>query len=225
MVVADVRWERFVADFAAGRSGRLFADLPGVRELAAGLPGVVSAVGGGLPLAVRLGGVGAGERRGVVLGVVRDLVVEVLGYAVGTVVEEGRSFRELGFDSLTAVEFRNRLAAVTGLRLPATLVFDYPDVGRLAGFVVGEVSGSVVEAGAGQPVVPAVLVDDPVVVVGMACRFPGGVDSPEGLWELLAGGGDAMGVFQAERGWVLDSLYSPDHGGVGPSYALQGGFV
>ncbi|MGC5402161.1 phosphopantetheine-binding protein, partial [Streptomyces sp. DT20] len=94
-----------------------------------------------------------------------------------------------GFDSLTAVELRNALTAETGLKLPSTVVFDYPSVEALAAFVVTELF-EVEEEGAALGVVAARQVDgdDPVVVVGMGCRFPGAVDSPEELWRLLAEG-------------------------------------
>ncbi|WP_043510180.1 acyl carrier protein, partial [Actinoalloteichus caeruleus] len=79
--------------------------------------------------------------------------------------------------SLTAVELRNRLNAVTGLRLPATLVFDYPTPAVLAEFVVGELVGT--RAAVETVVATGVGTDEPIAIVGMSCRYPGGVSNPD----------------------------------------------
>ena len=151
-------------------------------------------------LAGRLAGLGAAEQEQVVLGVVRAEAAGVLGHASPEAVPAGEVFRELGFDSLTAVELRDRLGAVTGLRLPATLVFDYPTAVVLAAWLRGELTGAVPGAGAAGLVVRAAS-EEPVAIVAMSCRFPGGVDSPEQFWELVAAGADAVSVFPADRGW------------------------
>ncbi|WP_159047059.1 type I polyketide synthase, partial [Streptomyces pactum] len=130
-----------------------------------------------------------------------------------------RPFKELGFDSLTAMELRNRLNAATGLRLPATLVFDHPTPHRLAGHLHEQMFGSATETA--LPELRATD-DDPIVIVGMACRFPGGVQGPEDLWQLLVEGRDEMTDFPADRGWhglAMDSFLEESGG------ARQGAFL
>ena len=138
-----------------------------------------------------------------------------------------RSFRELGFDSLTAVELRNQLNAVTGLRLPATLVFDYPTPEALAGFVraglLGDGGGrGMAGAGVARDGAPGA---DQLVIVGMGCRFPGGVSSPEELWELVAGERRRDRGVPGRPGLGRRTCIDPDPDHAGTSYADQGGFL
>ncbi|WAP54077.1 type I polyketide synthase [Streptomyces sp. S465] len=174
-------------------------------------------------LVERLRGLGAEARLDGVVEVVRGGVAVVLGFGSPGEVRVDASFRELGFDSLTAVELRNRLSSVTGLRLPATMVFDYPTPRVLAEYVCARLMGETT-AGAGASVVAADA-DDPVAVIGMACRFPGGANSPEALWDLVASGKDVMGEFPTGRGWDLDGLFHPDPDHPGTSYAREGAFL
>ncbi|MYU19486.1 type I polyketide synthase, partial [Streptomyces sp. SID8361] len=170
---------------------------------------------------------GDAERERMVLRMVQDQAATVLGYSAPDAVEPEISFKEHGFDSLTAVELRNRLNAATGERLPATLVFDYPTPAALAEYLRTELLG--LREGdvpsVPTPVTRAEPDDDPIAIVAMGCRLPGGVHSPEDLWDLLTEGRDAISGFPEDRGWELDGLYDPDPDVPGKTYARHGGFV
>ncbi|AUA16058.1 Erythronolide synthase, modules 1 and 2 [Streptomyces malaysiensis subsp. malaysiensis] len=170
---------------------------------------------------------GDAERERMVLRMVQDQAATVLGYSAPDAVEPEISFKEHGFDSLTAVELRNRLNVATGERLPATLVFDYPTPAALAEYLRTELLG--LREGdvpsVPTPVTRAEPDDDPIAIVAMGCRLPGGVHSPEDLWDLLTEGRDAISGFPEDRGWELDGLYDPDPEVPGKTYARHGGFV
>ncbi|MFL6072394.1 MAG: SDR family NAD(P)-dependent oxidoreductase [Mycobacteriales bacterium] len=210
---------------AAGTLPALFRGLvPAARRRAAG-SGYGSGPGGSAAaLAHRLAGLAADEQRQTVLDLVRGNVATVLGHATADAVTGDRPFKELGFDSLTAVELRNRLNAATGLRLPAAVVFDYPTPARLADHLRTEVLGAAGGAPARASVATPVT-GDQIAVVAMSCRYPGGVRTPEELWELVSSGTDAIGPFPADRGWNLDELYDPDPDKYGTCYAREGGFL
>jgi polyketide synthase 12 len=163
------------------------------------------------------------EREAAVLGLVRDHAATVLGHGSAEEVDPDRAFQELGFDSLGAVELRNRLGSATGLRLAPTLVFDYPSAAALARHLRAEAEGQ------GNVSVPqlkaAASSEEPIAIVGMSCRFPGAAGSPRALWQLLAGGEDGIGALPPDRGWDLERLYDPDPDTAGASYARHGGFV
>ncbi|MGX7763593.1 type I polyketide synthase, partial [Streptomyces angustmyceticus] len=225
VVVADVEWERFAPAFTGARPSPLLEDLPEVRAALA--VGAGSADAGAGVLRERLSGLSDGERERALLELVRTHAAAALGYHKPADLEIGATFRDLGFDSLTAVELRNGLNAETGLRLPATLVFDYPTPSDLAGFLDAELfgTGTGMETAASGLPVPASVSDDPVVIVGMSCRLPGGVASPEDLWRLVAGAEDAISGFPTDRGWDLDSLFGDDAEQTGASRTRAGGFL
>ena len=194
---------------------------PILSSLAPAQPGRPRASAGSL--ARRLAQLPEGEWEEAVLELVRRDVASVIGHASPDQVDPKRSFKELGFDSLAAVELRNRLTQTTGLRLSSTLVFDHPTVEAVARFVRSEVSGAEGLEPA-RPRVPAHS-DEPIAIVGMSCRYPGGVSSPDELWELVASGTDAISGFPDDRGWDLERLYDPDPDKPGTVYTRHGGFL
>ncbi|MET8453548.1 SDR family NAD(P)-dependent oxidoreductase, partial [Streptomyces sp. NPDC005209] len=178
-------------------------------------------------LADELARLGAADRERRLLTLVRAHVAAALGHDGPQAVDPERGFGTLGFDSLAAVELRNKLGAATGLRLPATLTFDYPNATAVARYLDEQLVGSDESLAVDSPVErrDAPGSDDPVVIVGMACRYPGGVTSPEGLWGLLAAGGDAVSEFPSDRGPLWQESYDPDPEAVGKTYVNQGAFL
>ncbi|MEV6134251.1 type I polyketide synthase, partial [Streptomyces violaceusniger] len=179
--------------------------------------------GGATDFAERLMAGTETERHRLVLDVVLSSAAAVLGHDDASAIDGERAFQELGFDSLNVVRLRNRLRELTGAELPTTLAFDYPTPAALASFLharlLGRDTGRTGSAwAAGDPT-------EPIAIVGMACRLPGGVASPEDLWELVTAGGEGIGDFPVDRGWDLENLFDPDPDHAGTSYARRGGFL
>ncbi|MET0136386.1 MAG: type I polyketide synthase [Kibdelosporangium sp.] len=161
----------------------------------------------------RMHGLGSTERFSEALRLVRTHVAEVLGGAGR--VEPDEVFTDHGLRSLTAVRLARALARSTGLPVATTVVFDHPTPQQLALHLAGLAVDDAPAAG-GPASSPANDPGDPIAVIGLGCRIPGGVTSADEFWGLLAEGRDVMGEFPADRDW------SPD---AAAGYPRVGGFV
>jgi acyl transferase domain-containing protein/aryl carrier-like protein len=218
----DVDWEGFFAAHGAAR-----VELPAVDlaepEARAGEGSPAEEADSGSLLRARLQGLSDAEQERLALDLVRDQLATLLGLADRGGLDETRSFRELGLDSAVATELRNRLSQACGMKLPAAVAFDYPTAAELARYLRMEALGTRVS---GAPRVSyKAVVDEPIAIVGIGCRFPGGVASPQQLWELVAAGRDAISDFPEDRGWDIGRDYDPDPEQSGTSYTCEGGFL
>ncbi|MET3805465.1 acyl transferase domain-containing protein/acyl carrier protein [Nakamurella sp. UYEF19] len=231
----------FDAAVASGISvtSALRIDAAAMRERALGVPpvlrglvrtGVRRTVAGGTAtgrtdgLGDVLAGLESAARLEHLRTLVRTQAALALGFTDPSQVQLDRAFSSLGLDSLAAVDLRNRLNAVTGLRLPATLVFDHPNSDSIAKMLIGKFGDVTPAPTAASAQAPAAQ-DDPIVIVGMGCRYPGGVGSAEDLWNLVINGRDGITDFPVNRGWNLDELYDPEPGLPDRTYCIQGGFL
>ncbi|GAA1952188.1 type I polyketide synthase [Amycolatopsis minnesotensis] len=195
VTIADVDWSAFTGG--------------GVPPVLAGLPEAQSTAPVARPrprgsgLRDRLAALPSGERRHELLELVRGTAAAVLGYAEPGDIAPGRAFSDLGFDSLTAVDLRNRLGAATAVTLPSSLVFDHPNATALAEHLLTELG---IGTAASAVVRGAAVEAEPIAIVGMGCRLPGGIRSPEQLWEFLRAGGDAIAEPPGDRGWTTRAV-------------------
>ncbi|WP_229074509.1 type I polyketide synthase [Actinoplanes sp. DH11] len=212
--VADVDWRRFAPAFTSGRPSPLLSELP---EAAPQAPPLTEAAA---PDRSPLDALPASARRAAFLDLIRHEAALVLGHGDASAIDPGRAFREQGFDSMTAVELRVRLVDAIGRALPSTVVFDHPSAAALAAHLAG--AESTAPAG---PAAPRPDDDDPIAIVAMSGRFPGGARTPEELWDLVVAAREAAVPFPTDRGWDLDRLFDPTPDRPGTSHVRAGGFL
>ncbi|MEU8696022.1 type I polyketide synthase, partial [Streptomyces sp. NPDC048665] len=228
IAVADVDWRRFAEVFTSVRGSALLSELSGARSGTTDTA-AASASGDATSAALReLADLEPTRRTAALRALVGTHVAATLGHTDAEAVSVEAAFKELGFDSLTAVALRDRLHRATGLKLPTTVVFDHPSISALADYI-DELAFDGRRDDA-QPA-PAIVraagahADDDIAIVSMSCRFPGGVRTPEDLWRLVADGVDAITPLPTDRGWDLDALYDPDPDHLGTSYVRESGFL
>ncbi|MDC0773873.1 SDR family NAD(P)-dependent oxidoreductase [Streptomyces sp. HD] len=232
LAVTDIDWDLFAHAYTTARPRPFLDDLPdarhaltarrtpdhGPRHTADDDPDTGD-------LTRQLAALAEPEQRAAFEELVRAHVAVVLDHSGPQDVEPARSFRELGFDSLTAVELRNALSGALGRPLPATLVFDYPTPTALAEHLRTALAPTPGNTPAAPLPAPRAIDDDPIVITAMSCRFPGGANTPEEFWHLLADGTDAITEWPDDRGWDIDALYDPEPGVAGRASTRGGGFL
>ncbi|MCK6590948.1 MAG: acyltransferase domain-containing protein, partial [Polyangiaceae bacterium] len=169
------------------------------------------------------------ERPALLASELQALAAKTLGSSNAAAVSTTRPLQELGFDSLMAAEYGNLAEHMLGAELPSTLVFDYPTIGAQADFLLRDVL-KLTEAALAQPEVAsftataAAPLDEPIAIIGVGCRFPGGVRSADDFWQLLREGRDAITEVPATR-WDADAYYDPDPDADGKMVTRWGGFL
>ncbi|MDX6601273.1 MAG: hypothetical protein QOF13_475, partial [Solirubrobacterales bacterium] len=172
-------------------------------------------------LAAELEDLPESSRRETALAVVRAELASVLDLGSAAEIDANSNFKELGLESLDAVELRNRLRSATDVSLPTTAIFDHPTPAVLASLLVEKALGkTALPTSSGASV--SARRDEPIAIVGMACQYPGGIDGPEALWEALREGRDLIGAFPDDRGWDLDRAFDSVPAADG---APRGGFL
>jgi mycoketide-CoA synthase len=225
VTVADLSWARFAPVFAAARARPLFAEIP---EFVRALDPLAESSASGAAdseLLAQLRPMSEPDRLRRLRSLVLSEVTAVLGFADASSLDPRRGFFDLNLDSLMTVELRRRLQQATRVKLPTTLAFDHPSPEQVALFLRGALApalGSPGEAehSAGDASAPGGVQasgDDPIAIVGLALRVPGGVEDADGFWRLLEQGTDTVVEIPQSR-WDVDAIYDPDPGAPNKSY-------
>ncbi|MDT5209780.1 MAG: hypothetical protein QOF67_2195, partial [Mycobacterium sp.] len=227
-VVAKIDWARFLPLYQQAGERAFLAEVQ--REVPeSGSAAITSGHSGVTRLVEQLTVAPVQQRRKLVVEHLRDIVAEVTGTDRAEIRDEA-GFFDLGMDSLMAVELRRRVEHAVGRDLPATLAMDHPRLTDVADYLLGDVLNLSTQATANsQAQAPAMTsltstaTDEPIAIVAVACRFPGSPD-PEGYWDVLSGGVDAIREIPDDR-FDIDEFYDPDQETPGKIYTRSGGYL
>ncbi|EHD23259.1 MULTISPECIES: type I polyketide synthase [Brenneria] len=224
---ASIDWTSVFTQLLPQQADGYYAALAGVEEASsvAGATSSLSANSVSTTLnddidRVALGNRSPSEQYDILLGLVSREVETLLGETFSS---DMQAFRDIGFTSLTVVEFSRGLSIATGIELPSTLVYDHPTPRALSEYLRQELGLS--SSDDGQEAQETRHHDEPIAIIGMACRYPGNVNSPEALWDLLVNERDAIGDYPSDRGWDVNKLYDPEAGKFGKISTRTSGFL
>ncbi|MBL8197234.1 MAG: SDR family NAD(P)-dependent oxidoreductase, partial [Blastocatellia bacterium] len=166
------------------------------------------------------------ERFSSVVSIVQTEIAMVMSLSNTDGIPAEKQLKELGLDSLMAIELRNRLSMRCDIELPTTLAFDYPTPSDIAKLLLEKAFGDLIVAKETTllPINQRENETEPIAIVSMACRLPGGIKNAEEYWSLLDEGGDAIELFPEER-WDADALYDVNPEAIGKTYCKEGGFL
>ncbi|CZS96970.1 uncharacterized protein RAG0_06078 [Rhynchosporium agropyri] len=152
-------------------------------------------------------------------------ILSVCEVSVAINYNPAQSFEKLGMNSLKSIQLRDRLAAVTGLEsLPTTLVFDYSTASLLVEHLSQLLFGAPHSLPKTKTPSTQKTKEDPIAIISMSCKYPGGIESPEDLWKVLIEGRDVMSDFPIDRGWPTE-IYDSDPDAIGKTTVTRGGFL
>jgi 3-oxoacyl-(acyl-carrier-protein) synthase/acyl carrier protein len=176
----------------------------------------------------KLSSVPESKRHGVLAGMIQERVMSILGINDASVISTTQAISEFGLDSMMSVELRNDLQELVGTELSGTLLFDYPTIEALVNYLMDDVlcltEGDEGPTGTMDSNMLDKMRSDPVAIIGMSCRMPGGGNDPESFWQLLRAGKDCTRSVPKER-WDMSYYFDPDPSVPGKSFVDNGGFL
>ncbi|WP_262121921.1 type I polyketide synthase, partial [Serratia ficaria] len=160
------------------------------------------------------------EQRQALLRLIGAEAARILSLRSAEEIDSRQPLSERGMDSLMALELRRALAKKTGLTLPATLAYDYPSPQAIASFILQDKS----DEKNSVPSSAEIDASEPIAIVGIGCRYPGGIRNTNDFWQLMADGADVITEVPEER-WDINALYDPDPAASGKITSRSGGFL
>jgi acyl transferase domain-containing protein/acyl carrier protein len=226
--VLPIRWSAYLQQFPADGAPLLLSDIAARATPVS--PGSAHPSQQSSHWRTRLAEADSSARSGLLTKFVHEQAARVLRLDPARALNPRQPLQEMGLDSLMAVELRNAVAEGVGRTLPATLMFDYPTVEALSGYLGRQADTAIPARKMRQPASGASLrspgrrTAEPIAIIGAGCRLPGGGDNLESFWQLLRDGVDAITEVPPDR-WDIDAYYDPNPDTPGKMYTRWGGFL